>query len=1003
MKILRLRLKNLNSLKGEWKIDFTQAPFKDAGLFAITGPTGAGKTTLLDAICLALYHRTPRMNAVNASSNELLTRHTSDCLAEVEFSVQGQHYRASWSQRRARNRLDGALQAPEVELAQIDPDLGEGSILASRVSEKLPLTEQITGLNFERFTKSMLLAQGGFAAFLEANANERAGLLEQLTGTEIYGHISQRVFERTREAKEALAQLNARAEGVALLTQEERAGLESASEELQAQMALQDQQVNEIQGLRQWCEDLVNSEIALAGFHQEEQQALAELHAAQPQIEQLARSEPALRLQPVHAAWRESVSSLGQLEHDFKQNQVACEAADQQVVDTLWQGVCLTRSTAIRQHDEQQNLQADKEQLEQQLSENPKHDKLGESLVEWRGGFAALRQQADEIIRLEQRQEKAVTGEAELVQALTGQEAIVNSEAGRVQQAELAIEQKQILLRELLGADGKDETGLRAQLQLTHDKSHRLQRLQELGQSRALSLQSGNTLRESIAQLEAQTAEKDQQLVAARANYKTLDERVADKQRLLEQEQLIQSLESHRDSLQPGEACPLCGSVEHPAVSAYQSFDVPATRQALLLLQAELASLRKQVEDLGAEHSGLLERIKQQRLQLDQLQAALQENEQERKAQSLALGMLLEDDASVAQALVSNALQQQSLTNQIQQVEVCRTALEVANKERLACEKAFNQASLAGIKLKGELETHRSRLAEIIAQLQAMRQQYALRQNDLQQKLSANGYAMPEEPSKWLVERESEWQIWQQRQATLRIVENQLVVVAQSLQSALQSESLWGDRWKTQGLAERAPIRSDELAELDLSTLERRYQASLDLRNKLAGTKQTLTGQLIQAQELMGLRFGAWQQALETSVFADEGAYLAALLPEDQQVRLRALKDSLEQALTKAKALKTSCETHLAEMKAEPRTDMTLAQLEEQYREASEKAQDMRISQGELRAQLQGDDQRRQNQQALYEDIANKQGAYDLWQHLNSLIGSADGARFRKFARVLPR
>lgn len=49
MKILTLRLKNLNSLKGEWKIDFTQPPFKDNGLFAITGPTGAGKSTLLDA------------------------------------------------------------------------------------------------------------------------------------------------------------------------------------------------------------------------------------------------------------------------------------------------------------------------------------------------------------------------------------------------------------------------------------------------------------------------------------------------------------------------------------------------------------------------------------------------------------------------------------------------------------------------------------------------------------------------------------------------------------------------------------------------------------------------------------------------------------------------------------------------------------------------------------------------------------------------------------------
>src|SRR5690554_5571996 len=106
MKILSLRLKNINSLKGEWKIDFTQAPFSDSGLFAITGPTGAGKTTLLDAICLALYHETPRMKTISAGSNELMTRHTADCLAEVEFAVKDQGYRAFWSQRRARNHAE---------------------------------------------------------------------------------------------------------------------------------------------------------------------------------------------------------------------------------------------------------------------------------------------------------------------------------------------------------------------------------------------------------------------------------------------------------------------------------------------------------------------------------------------------------------------------------------------------------------------------------------------------------------------------------------------------------------------------------------------------------------------------------------------------------------------------------------------------------------------------------------------------------------------------------
>ena len=74
MRILSIRFKNLNSLVGEWHIDLGHPAYTADGLFAITGPTGAGKSTLLDALCLALYGRTPRLPRITKSGNEIMAR-----------------------------------------------------------------------------------------------------------------------------------------------------------------------------------------------------------------------------------------------------------------------------------------------------------------------------------------------------------------------------------------------------------------------------------------------------------------------------------------------------------------------------------------------------------------------------------------------------------------------------------------------------------------------------------------------------------------------------------------------------------------------------------------------------------------------------------------------------------------------------------------------------------------------------------------------------------------
>ena len=102
MRILRLRFRNLNSLAGDWDIDFTHPAYVSSGIFAITGPTGAGKTTILDGICLSLYGQTPRLNRITQSENEIMSRQTGDCSAEVEFETGKGRFRCHWSQHRSR-------------------------------------------------------------------------------------------------------------------------------------------------------------------------------------------------------------------------------------------------------------------------------------------------------------------------------------------------------------------------------------------------------------------------------------------------------------------------------------------------------------------------------------------------------------------------------------------------------------------------------------------------------------------------------------------------------------------------------------------------------------------------------------------------------------------------------------------------------------------------------------------------------------------------------------
>ena len=256
MRIVGVRFKNLNSLTGEWNIDFTQPEYSSDGIFAITGPTGSGKTTILDAVCLGLYGRTPRLDKVTKSSNEIMSRQSGECFAEVIFETGKGLYRAHWSQHRARKKPEGELQHPRHEVA----DALSGTVLESRIMRVAGFIEEATGMDFERFTRSMLLAQGDFAAFLLAPVNERADILEQITGTEIYSLISIKVHERRSDERDKLDLLMAELKGIQVLSADEERDLHAGLKEKQVREAKCGARLEGLRKAAAWLETLADLE-----------------------------------------------------------------------------------------------------------------------------------------------------------------------------------------------------------------------------------------------------------------------------------------------------------------------------------------------------------------------------------------------------------------------------------------------------------------------------------------------------------------------------------------------------------------------------------------------------------------------------------------------------------------------------------------------------------------------------------------------------------------------
>lgn len=664
MRILDLRFKNLNSLAGEWGIDLTNAAYASDGIFAITGPTGSGKTTILDAICLALYGRTPRLDKVTKGANEIMSRRTGECFAEVTFAAGDGRFRCCWSQNRARNRPDGELQAPKHELS----DAVTGKILESRLRGVAERIEEATGMDFERFTRSMLLAQGGFAAFLQASPGERAPILEQITGTEAYSDISKRVHERRAQEQKKLEVIGAELSAMRLLGEDEERALKAALEEKDREMAAAEALLETKTRALAWLEGVLRLERELESLARKRDDLAVRREAFRPDLMRLERAMRALELEGAHEA-------LSSLRRDQEADERAAEEC-RAILPGLEDDVTRAQRNSERNDGELRERKAE------QTDHAPVLRKVRDLDVRIAERDAPIRRAADALSAMEAETadllRRSEADRAALGDVRSSLDAVIAYMAENA--ADETLSERLGVVRSRFGAfrEARARLGTKTQERLEAEKQYATALSSSEERKTALSaskrdldeleravIDAGSGLDEALA---GRTLPQMRQSVADAGKCAAVAERIADdarahavaRQKKAEISTLLESLDAERERLAgeipeaaealsacdserdrleaermrcvaaesyaearahlaDGEPCPLCGAVEHPYADGAPSAASDEIGAALRSLGKSRKQAEKRLADLRVREADVLGDIRRSEARLEEL------------------------------------------------------------------------------------------------------------------------------------------------------------------------------------------------------------------------------------------------------------------------------------------------------------------------------------------------------------------------------------------------
>ncbi len=951
MKILNIALTNINSLKGKFFIDFETLLSDQAGVFAITGPTGAGKTSVLDGLCTALYGRTPRLPRTG-DMKEIMTHHTGECASEVTFEINQKRYRSWYGRHRAGRKPDGKFQNPAMELT----DLSTNTIIASKIKEVPQTVEKLTGLDFERFCRSMLLAQGNFAAFLTAKPDERAVLLEKITGTKIYSIISERTFERKKQEEEKLDVIQQLLAGYSLLTEDEkdeifrqRAATSKAIKSAEKKRARLIEQKRFLRNL----DDCRKKAMA----HETEISALAaEKKRVQPELKKL---EQCLKAAPLAAGYEK-------LNYATKR-----KSSLKNAIDETQKAIPLLEKTLKELKDKGQSqtllLGRHKHEVDKKLEQITDIQKFLPLIRERRDALKTAASALEEKKKLQKKTGKRFNSTR---QDLEKKERVLKKLARELDRTRVTIKTMEAeLATEFHGQKSQElEAVARRFERLAFDLVRQGEKADEI-KSRGCMVSSLKA--ECLQNNDLLAACKEKQgLIGTKK--KTLTETLKSLEAAREIEIKIKSLDDQRRELVSDTPCPLCGSTDHP----YADHLPPAK------------TTKTQIDSVKKELAALVEAFQEETVTAAKLKSSIQQ----------AKKRIKEEAASIT-----------AVEKQFEQL-CAATRIEVPPSEDKAIRLALKDA-------RAGLEKAQSSLTRFRSMKQSLEQQSKRHQTLTKEQSKAEiGRSRSESEAGHLGEKLSN--LDNELAHGFESVKAQTAALAALGESVQKEMGFLDGEFKDHASLERI-LNSPQSLETELTACQNRLKQTLKLREteqmalekKIAGSKTGLQGKkealvqletefedVTQSAEVLS---DAFIKRLQQAGFKGKKQFLSARLPQDHQKSLETMQQTLSKKQIEMQTLKKNNQEKLDRLLKKPLTLESRESLIKEEKELTREINSLSKKKHQDGFTLEENQKRSLAHKEKLDQEQQQKKELGRWSALNDLIGQKDGGKFRKFAQGL--